>query len=272
MCEVLLLPRSSYYHSFHKVQSSYEIENEAILKRIKYLHAESKGRYGSPKIKHLLEQEEIFVSQKRVARLMKEAGISSVITKKYRPAPSFGNVEERENILEQNFETTTINEKWVADITYIHTLRDGWCYLASVLDLHTKKIVGYSFAKSMTVELVNQALSNAINVQQPKEGLIIHTDLGSQYTSKDFEEAVKEAKMKHSFSRKGCPYDNACIESFHATLKKEEVYRQKYIDFETARLAIFHYIESWYNRKRIHGAILYKTPQQMEDLCRHQAA
>jgi putative transposase len=107
----------------------------------------------------------------------------------------------------------------------------------------------------MTVELVNQALSNAINVQQPNEGLIIHTDLGSQYTSKEFEKAVKEAKMIHSFSRKGCPYDNACIESFHATLKKEEVYRQKYIEFETARLALFHYIESWYNRKRIHGAI-----------------
>jgi putative transposase len=108
MCEVLQLPRSTYYQSFHEVQSSYEIENEAILTRIKYLHAESKGRYGSPKIKYLLEQEDIFVSQKRVARLMKEAGISSVITKKYRPAPSSGKVEERENILEQKFEQRLI--------------------------------------------------------------------------------------------------------------------------------------------------------------------
>src|SRR5699024_11167313 len=113
---------------------------------------------------------------------------------------SASQIEERNNLLEQDFETTTINEKWVADITYIHTLKNGWCYLASVLDLHTKKIVGYSFSKSMTTELVLQALTNAIDVQQPKEGLIFHTDLGSQYTSEDFEKAVKTAKIQHSFS------------------------------------------------------------------------
>lgn len=124
----------------------------------------------------------------------------------------------------------------------------------------------------MTTELVLQALANAIDVQQPGEGLILHTDLGSQYTSEDFEKALQEAEIEQSFSRKGCPYDNACIESFHATLKKEEVYRTSYLDFETARIALFHYIESWYNRKRIHGAINYLTPQQLEDLCRQEAA
>ena len=114
--------------------------------------------------------------------------------KKYRPTSSAGQVEERENLLEQDFETTTINEKWVADITYINTLRNGWCYLASVLDLHTKKIIGYSFSKSMTTELVLQALTNAIDVQQPDDGLILHTDLGSQYTSEDFEKALKDSE------------------------------------------------------------------------------
>lgn len=247
------------------------MENEAVLARIQTIHAESKGRYGAPKIHYLLTQEKVDFSLNRVQRIMKKAGIRSTIVKKYRPTSSTGQVVERENLLEQNFETTTINEKWVADITYIHTLRDGWCYLASVLDLHTKKIVGYSFSKSMTTELVLQALANAIDVQQPEEGLILHTDLGSQYTSEDFEKAVKEAKFKQSFSRKGCPYDNACIESFHAILKKEEVYQSSYINFETARLTLFHYIESWYNRKRIHGAINYLTPQQLEDLCRKEA-
>lgn len=105
----------------------------------------------------------------------------------------------------------------------------------------------------MTTELVLQALANAIDVQQPAEGLILHTDLGSQYTSEDFEKALQKAKIKQSFSPKGCPYDNDSIESFNATLKKEEVYRTTYIDFETARMALFHYIESWHNRKRIHG-------------------
>lgn len=124
----------------------------------------------------------------------------------------------------------------------------------------------------MTTELVLRALANAIDVQQPEEGLILHTDLGSQYTSEDFEEALNVAKIEQSFSRKGCPYDNTCIESFHATLKKEEVYQTTYIDFETARLAIFSYIESWYNRRRIHGAINYLTPQELEDLCRKEAA
>lgn len=272
MCEVLDVPRSTYYQSFHKVKSLYEIENEAILERIKVIHAESKGRYGAPKIHYLLTQEDFTVSLKRVQRIMAEAGIRSTIMKKYRPTPTVGQVEERENLLEQNFETTTINEKWVADITYINTLSDGWCYLASVLDLHTKKIVGYSFSTSMTTELVLQALANAIDVQQPEEGLILHTDLGSQYTSEDFEQALKDAKIEQSFSRKGCPYDNACIESFHATLKKEEVYQTVYQDFEAARLALFQYIESWYNRRRIHGAINYLTPQQLEDLCRKEAA
>lgn len=272
LCEVLKVPRSTYYQSFHKVKSSYEIENEAILERIKIIHAESKGRYGAPKIHEYLKKEGFNVSLKRIQRIMKAEGIRSIITRKYRPASSASQIEERDNLLEQDFETTTINEKWVADITYIHTLKNGWCYLASVLDLHTKKIVGYSFSKSMTTELVLQALTNAIDVQQPDDGLILHTDLGSQYTSEDFEKVVKAAKIEHSFSRKSCPYDNACIESFHATLKKEEVYQTTYIDFEAARFTLFQYIESWYNRKRIHGAINYLTPQQLEDQCRQLAA
>ncbi|WP_192600789.1 IS3 family transposase, partial [Sporosarcina limicola] len=255
MCRVLDVPKSTYYQSFKKVKSTYEIENEKILERILVIHMESKQCYGAPKIHILLNKEGFVVSLNRVQRIMKAAGIRSVITKKYRPTKSTGLVVERENILKQDFTTTDINQKWVADITYIHTSNNAWCYLASVLDLHTKKIIGYSFSKSMTVDLVLDALSNAITIQQPDEGLIFHTDLGSQYTSDAFEEAMTDAKMRHSFSRKGCPYDNACIESFHATLKKEEVYRTTYTDYESARLALFHYIESWYNRKRIHGAI-----------------
>jgi len=123
----------------------------------------------------------------------------------------------------------------------------------------------------MTVDLVVEALDHAVQAQNPSSGLIIHTDLGTQYTSETFQEKLKKHEMIPSFSRKGCPYDNACIESFHATLKKEEVYRTRYVNFETARLALFKYIEGWYNRKRIHSAIGFLTPNECEDMCRAMA-
>lgn len=197
---------------------------------------------------------------------MRAAGIRSITVKKFRPTPSKEKVVERENILERDFSTTTINEKWVGDITYIQTLRDGWCYLASVMDLHSKKIVGYSFGRSMTTELVTQALENACDVQKPGNDLIFHSDLGTQYTSEDFEKVVKSHNITHSFSYKGSPYDNACIESFHAILKKEEVNHVQYLNFNSANMALFQFIEGWYNRERIHGSLGYLTPQQVEDL------
>lgn len=268
MCHVLDFPRSTYYQSCHKTESNRDRLNKELTERIKAIHKESHERYGAPKIHQMLMKEDYKVSLKRVQRLMKKAEIRSITKKKFRPQSNKGKVIEGTNILNQDFSTTTINQKWVADITYIHTLRDGWCYLASVLDLHTEKIVGYSFGRSMTTELVMKALENAYETQKPDNGLILHTDLGSQYTSDDFKKLVKSLNMKQSFSRKGCPYDNACIESFHAILKKEEVNQVQYIDYESARLALFKYIEGWYNRKRIHGSIGYKTPQELEDLIR----
>jgi putative transposase len=150
-------------------------------------------------------------------------------------------------------------------------VKDGWCYLASVLDLHSKKVIGYSFSRTMTTDLVIQALANAYDTQTPERGLIIHTDLGSQYTSEEFTKYVQSKGMKQSFSRKGCPYDSACMESFHAILKKEEIQNVKYMDYQSATLALFQYIEGWYNRKRIHSSIGYKTPQELEDYIRRTA-
>ena len=176
-------------------------------------------------------------------------------------------------VLKRDFTTTSINEKWVGDITYIHTIKDGWCYLASVLDLHSKKIIGYAFGKRMTNELVKKALNNAYYSQKPDKDkkLIFHTDLGSQYTSNDLKELCKKFNVIQSFSKKGCPYDNACIESFHSSIKKEEIYRNKYRTFEEANIAIFKYIEGWYNRRRLHSSINYMTPEQCELLARSTA-
>src|SRR5690625_2633640 len=261
MCDVLEVPRSSYYQSLNKTISNRERENNELTKRIIEIHNDSNKRYGAPKIHHLLTVEGYQVSLKRVQRLMKKANIRSITVKKFSPTPSQEKVVERENILERDFSTKTINEKWVGDITYINTLRDGWCYLASVMDLHTKKIVGYSFSRTMTTELITKALANAYHIQKPGEGLIFHSDLGTQYTSDEFAEIIQKFTMTHSFSYKGSPYDNACMESFHAILKKEEVNHVRYFDFKSAKLDLFQYIEGWYNRKRIHGSIGYKTPQ-----------
>ncbi|SKA83073.1 Transposase InsO and inactivated derivatives [Clostridium sp. USBA 49] len=195
---------------------------------------------------------------------MKKLEIKSIIVKKFRPTTSKSKIDNKENVLKRDFSTNTINEKWVTDITYIHTIKDGWCYLASVMDLYSKKIIGYDISKNIDTALALQAVKNAVLLQKPKEPL-----LGSQYTSLEFEKYISETKIiTHSFSGKGCPYDNASIESFHASLKKEEVNKVKYYDFDTARLAIFKYIESWYNRKKIHSSIGYITPQKCEELAK----
>lgn len=153
---------------------------------------------------------------------MLSAGASSIIQKKYRPYTSKKEkIDDRENLLEQDFSTTTINEKWITDITFIHVLCEGWCYLASVFDLHSKKVIGYSFSSNMTTDIVVEVLENAYSTQGPSNELILYTDLGSYYTSQKFQCLLAELKIRASFSRKGCPYDNACMESFHASLKME---------------------------------------------------
>ncbi len=265
------MPRSTYYQSLRKTESPRERKNKKLTKKIRQIHLDSNERYGAPKIHLSLINDGFKVSLKRVQRLMKKADIRSITKKKYRPYPSKEKVIQLGNLLKRDFSTQTINEKWVTDITYIHTLKDGWCYLASVLDLHSKKIVGYSFSRSMTTNLVIKAVENAYHTQKPAKGLLLHSDLGSQYTSCEFMNFVQSLGMVQSFSQKGCPYDNACIESFHAILKKEEVNHIQYADYTSAKLAMFQFIESWYNRKRIHSSLGYQTPQMIENQIKQSA-
>jgi putative transposase len=271
MCSVLGVARSTYYKSLTKTKSMRAKENEELKLAIQRIYNENKGRYGSPKIHYILIQEGYKVSEKRVQRLMRELNLYAITVKKYRPHSNKKVVEGLENVLKQDFTSESINEKWVGDITYIHTVKDGWCYLASVLDLHSKKIIGYAFGKKMTNDLVVKAISNAYYSQTPSDALIFHTDLGSQYTSNEMKELCKKLNITQSFSKKGCPYDNACIESFHSIIKKEEIYTTTYKTYEEANLAIFKYIEGWYNRKRIHSSINYMTPDQCEIIARAAA-
>ena len=263
MCKILKLNRSTYYKRLNWKKSNLQKSNEELDEKILEIYYKSKRRYGAPKIYKTLKKNGENVSLKRVQRRMTILGIKSVVVKKYKPVKAEKNIKEKENILNQDFTTTSINQKWSADITYIHTEKDGWTYLASVKDLYSRKIIGWAFDKTMDAEQAKKALENAsLNVKKTK-GIILQTDLGSQYTSNIFEEYLAKLKIRHSYSRKGCPYDNSCIESFHSILKKEEVNLKKYKDFKDAYNAIFEFIEAWYNRERIHSSLNYRTPDEV---------
>ena len=265
MCNALKFPRSTYYKALVHVPSNRQIECEKFSEKVKAKFYECKQRYGAVKLQKALENDGIKCSAKRVQRHMKKLGLRCVIMKKYKPHIHKSIIPEKENLLNRDFKAEGLNQKWCTDITYIHVLNEGWTYLASVMDLYSRKIIGYAYGKSITTELALQAVKNACLNVKNVTGILLHSDLGAQYTSQLFEDYLRANKIIHSFSRKGNPYDNACIESFHSVLKKEEIYLHTYQDFKEAEKAIFEYIESWYNRIRIHSSINYMTPQQKED-------
>lgn len=263
LCKAVKLHHSVYYYHKQNKENSYKKANEELDKKIIEEFEKSKKRYGSPKITKMLNKQGIKVSQKRVARRMKVLGLRSITVKKFNHN---GNKKvddkNKENLLEQNFNAEKPSEKWVGDITYIYTKKTGWTYLAIVMDLFDLKIIGWSYGKNMTSELVISTFEKAKAARGVTEGMIFHSDLGSQYTSKEYEKILLGNNVKHSYSKKGYPYDNASMESFNAILKKEEVNVNTYTTFKEAKLAIFEFIESWYNNTRIHSTLDYKTPNQ----------
>lgn len=266
MCKVLKFPRSTYYAAINHVPSKREQEFHEFSNRVLSVYLEFKKRYGAIKIQKELNSRNISCSLKRVQRHMRRLAIKSIVVRKYQYQKNNGSIpEDKENILNRDFEADTVFKKLVTDITYIYVQNEGWTYLASVMDLFDRKIIGWSYGRNITAELAIQAVKNACLNIPDTEGIILHSDLGSQYTSDKFENYLKNQGIQHSFSRKGNPYDNACIESFHSVLKKEEVYTTTYHTFEEANAALFEYIESFYNRKRRHSALGYKKPQQVED-------
>ncbi|MBS4535680.1 IS3 family transposase [Clostridium sp. D2Q-14] len=184
LCETLQISRSTYYDRRSRKKSNRALENEKFLKKIMSIYLDNKKRYGAPKIRQILKSSGWLVSLKRVQRLMKKLGIRSIVHKKFKHHSSKCNDKIGENIINRDFSTTSINEKWVTDITYIYTIKDGWCYLASIMDLYTRKIIGYSFSKSMTTKLTIKALEKALENtyfnQRPNGQVIIHSDRGSQ--------------------------------------------------------------------------------------------
>ncbi|OGO86641.1 MAG: integrase [Clostridiales bacterium GWE2_32_10] len=264
MCKTLGISKSRYYELLEKRPGKRKLEDEKLKGKIKKIWEESKKRYRSPKIRAILIKKGYKVGLPRIQKLMREEGVKSIVVKKYKLQSRKKEEEkqEYENKLEQNFEAQKPNEKWVTDITYIWTKKDGWCYLASVMDIYNNEKKGWTFDKSMTVELIKKALENAVKRANKPRGTIVHSDRGSQYTSSEYRRMLKKYGMVESYNKKGCPYDNACIESFHASIKKELIYVEEYETYEDALKSIFEYIESFYNRKRIQEKLGYKSPTE----------
>lgn len=265
MCEVLGVSKSGYYDWKGRPESKQMKKKKEWTTEIKDIHEESHGIYGSPKITDQLEKRGFGVSSRTVQRIMKEQGIKSRTVKKFKvqTTDSDHNLRIYPNLVDQQFKKNSPGEVWVADITYIWT-SEGWVYLASIMDLFSRKIIGFNMGSRITKELVIVALKRALVTQPPTEGLIHHSDRGSQYASNDYIDLLKEAEITISMSRKGNCYDNACIESFHSVAKREWIYHYKYHTRDEAIKSVFYYILCFYNETRTHSTNNYFSPNQKE--------
>lgn len=269
-CETLEVSRSGFYAWQDRPQSQQKQNNVILMEKIKTIHSDSRNTYGLPRIKEELSEMGYSCGKERIANLMKKAGISGLIKARFKPQTTDSN--HALPVAERIFKTedpithpTRPNEVWASDISYIPT-DEGFLYLATFVDLCTRKVVGFSMAENMKTDLIVDALDMALGRQGlVKNSLIAHSDRGSQYASDQYRLKLNSLGIQISMSRKGNCWDNAFAESFFATLKKELVYRQKFSSKGEAKKAIFEYIEVWYNRKRLHSSIGYKTPIQFEE-------
>jgi transposase InsO family protein len=260
----LEVSKSGYYAWKKRAKSRHKIANEDLLIEIRRVFLEHDKNYGSPRIWNSLRKTEIHCSENRVARLMQKDNLVAVQRRKYRVTTnSKHNWPVAPNIVNRNFITNAPNKIWFTDITYIWTY-EGWLYLAFVLDLYYRGVVGLSMDSKVADELTQNALKQAIMRRPPPEGLIHHSDRGSQYASGEYQELLKKYKITPSMSRKGDCWDNAVGESFVHTLKVEKIHRCRFMTRETAMREIFEYVEMYYNRKRMHSSLGYLSPFEFE--------
>ena len=265
MCDALSVSPSGFYAWRSRPESPRKIANRELLVDIRRVHAQHRERYGAPRIHAELRAEGHGVSRKRIARLMRQHGIRARAPRRYRvcTTDSKHSLPVAVNLLDQNFVAERPDQIWLADITYIRTA-EGWLYLAVILDLFTRKVVGWAMRDHLRAELTIAALTMAIQRRRPAAGLIHHSDRGSQYAAGDYRDLLQAAAVVQSMSRKGNCWDNAPMESFFGTLKTELVHQDEYPNRDAARRDLFVYIEGYYNRQRRHSAIGYITPEQAE--------
>ena len=266
MCDELNVSPSGYYAWRERPASAREMANQHLYIKIKAVYDANHGVYGSPRIYHELKKQGIACSENRVARLMRLRGLQAKQSRRFKSTTKRNKTQPAApNLLKQDYEADQPNQKWLADITYIATL-EGWLYLAAILDLYTRGIVGWAMSDRMTSALTVSALKMALQRREPTADLIHHSDQGSQYTDQTYQALLKDAGIRASMNGVGSWYDNAPMESFFGTLKSEWVYRRVYHTRNQAKTDIFYYIESFYNRHRSHSSLDFLSPEDYEQL------
>jgi len=268
MCQVLHVSTAGYYAAVDRPASPRATRRATIRQSVRQVHAESHGIYGSHKIAQVLHTRDDLepACRNTVAAAMREMGLASKIVKAFKPTTTRADPSRQpaENKLDRDFTAEAPNRKWVTDITYLSTAA-GWVYLAVVLDLFSRKVVGWSIGTSLATELVSEALRRAIEARRPNgRKLLHHSDRGCQYTSDAYQQTLRALGIECSMSRTGCCYDNAVMERFFWSLKHEWTNHESYADLPEARLGVFKYIETFYNSVRIHQTLNYLSPNHFE--------
>jgi putative transposase len=264
MCEALEVSESGYYAWAGRPASQAEARRDRLLAAIRQIHAEVKGRYGSPRMTAELNARDHDCCENTVANLMRTHGIRAKAARRFvRTTDSRHTLPVAENLLDRQFDPERPNAAWGADLTYVPTA-DGWLYLAVVEDLFSRMIVGWSMDETMTSRLVVDALDMAVRSRLPQEGLLAHSDRGSQYASEHYQRLLGKHGIECSMSGVAQCWDNAPVESFFASLKKELVHHEKYTTREEAKASIFEYVEVFYNRVRLHSSLGFLSPWEFE--------
>jgi len=266
MCKALNVSSSGYYAWRKRPVSAREMANRELVKKIETVYNESYETYGSPRVYLELKAQGVACSENRVARLMRLGGLQAKQVRRYKSTTRRNKKHPvAPNILKRDFTAERPDEKWLTDITYIPT-REGWLYLAAVLDLFARRIVGWAMSARMTADLTGTALRMAISQRRPGAGLIHHSDQGSQYTDGGYQTLLSDHDIEPSMNGVGTWYDNAPMESFFGTLKAEWVHHRAYNSREEAKADVFFYIEAFYNRRRRHSSLGYLSPEAYEQL------
>ncbi len=265
MCRVLKVSRAGLYAWRARSRLSATAREDArLLPEIRAIHVASRETYGSPRVHAALRRRGIRIARKRAARLMRAAGLQGKLRRRFRKTTDSNHtLPIAPNILNQHFTVESPDSVWASDITYI-PLASGWCYLAVVIDLHSRAVVGWALADHLRTELIEDALLAALGARVPEPGCVHHSDRGCQYASSSYRGLCESQGMKLSMSRRGNCYDNAVVESFFGTLKQELVHDARWAALEEARAALHDYIEVFYNRQRLHSALGYRTPAEVD--------
>jgi putative transposase len=275
MCSLLRASRAGYYAWRERKPSERDQKDAKLASQIRLIHKHSHETYGSPRIHAQLRHDGTRVGRKRVARVMRKEGVAVRLRRRYRKTTDSNHGHPiAPNLLKRRFAINSIRARdrvWASDITYIDTM-EGWLYLAVVLDLRSRRVVGWSMSQSLETPIVLDALRMALSRRQPGKGVLHHSDRGSQYADKLFRQLLKDHGMECSMSRKGDCWDNAVVESFNATIKTELIHRTKWITREQARAAVYKWIETWYNSQRLHSTLGYRSPNEFESDEKQSAA